>query len=149
MRQRENAHEWKIQPTKFLPPEVERQEILLGSISLLCASATSGLLAWYAVHDGRFLTIYYKPNEYGWLWFFMQIPVIFVWQEYIMYWGHRIYHYPYFYKKFHKMHHAFKYPTAFSVTAIHPLELMSMQMMLLSPTVIFPVHWGKFWKLNF
>lgn len=57
---------------------------------------------------------------------------------------HRIYHKPFLYKKFHKVHHVYKQPTAFSVTAIHPVEIISMQLALASPMVMVPVHWSKF-----
>lgn len=64
-------------------------------------------------------------------------------KDYSTYWMHRIYHYPYLYKKFHKVHHKYVQPTAFSVTAIHPVEIINVQLTLALPMVIIPVHWGK------
>lgn len=78
VKQRDNSQEWKCQPNKFLAPDVERHEILLGSLSLFCVSVLTGIISWYAANDGKYLTIYYKPNEYGWSWFFLQIPVTFI-----------------------------------------------------------------------
>lgn len=78
VRQRDKSHEWKCQPTKFLPPDVERHEIMLGSLSLFCVSILTGFIAWYAANDGKYLTIYYKFDEYGWIWLFLQIPVTFM-----------------------------------------------------------------------
>lgn len=54
-----------------------------------------------------------------------------------------MYHTPFLYKNFHKMHHLYKQPTAFSVTAIHPVEFMHMQMVLISPMFLVPTHWGE------
>lgn len=59
------------------------------------------------------------------------------------YWLHRIYHMPFLYKRFHKLHHRYKQPTAFSVTAIHPVESIHIQLFLASPLILVPVHWCK------
>lgn len=42
------------------------------------------------------------------------------------------------------MHHKYKQPTAFSVTAIHPIEIVHMQLVLFSPVFLMPVHWCKY-----
>lgn len=73
-----------------------------------------------------------------------------IWQQdYATYWTHRFYHLPFFYKNFHKMHHKYKQPTAFSVTAIHPIEIIHMQLVLFSPVFLYPVHWCKLFYFNF
>merc|ERR1712137_1489302 len=73
--------------------------------------------------------------------FFLQFPLIFIWQDYLTYWHHRWYHVPFLYKHFHKLHHTYKQPTAFSVTAIHPVEFVHIQAVLMSPMFLFPTHW--------
>lgn len=143
VRQRDRAEEWKCQPKKFLPPDLERHEILLGSFSLLLGSTISAFIACYIMNGGQ-TTIYYDVHEYGWMWYFISWPFIFVWQDYLTYWHHRLYHIPFLYKNFHKLHHKYKQPTAFSVTAIHPLEFLHMQAVLVSPMMLFPVHWTVF-----
>lgn len=80
MKQRDNSHDWKCQPEKFLPTELEIHELIFGTLSLFVCSSVTGCIAWYAANDGRYMTIYYEPDEYGWLWFFLQIPVVFVYQ---------------------------------------------------------------------
>lgn len=60
------------------------------------------------------------------------------------YWLHRLYHTPWLYKNFHKAHHKYIQPTAFSVTAIHPVEIMHIQLMSYSlPMIVVPCHWCK------
>lgn len=78
-------------------------------------------------------------------------PLQFFPQDYAAYLTHRLYHYPFLYRTFHKMHHKYKQPTAFSVTAIHPVELIHMELVLASPIIFLPVHWSKshFWKSKF
>ncbi|KAG5867749.1 hypothetical protein JTB14_019211 [Gonioctena quinquepunctata] len=65
--------------------------------------------------------------------------------DYWTYWIHRIYHWPFLYKNFHKVHHKYKQPTAFSVTAIHPFEAANIQLLLITPIFLFPVHWAPFY----
>nr|XP_045614083.1 delta(7)-sterol 5(6)-desaturase erg32-like [Procambarus clarkii] len=143
VRQRDRPEEWKCQPNKFMSPELERHEILLGSFSLLLGSTVSSIISCYIMNGGS-STIYYNITQYGWLWYFASWPVVFIWQDYMTYWHHRIYHMPFLYKHFHKLHHKYKQPTAFSVTAIHPFEFLHMQAVLVSPMFLFPVHWTVF-----
>lgn len=80
VRQRDRPHEWKCQPEKFLSPEVERHEIIFGTCSMLLVSTLGATLAWYSVNDGYYATIYYTIDGYGWTWFIIQFPIIFIWQ---------------------------------------------------------------------
>ncbi|CAH0553155.1 unnamed protein product [Brassicogethes aeneus] len=146
VRQRDKAEEWKIQPTKFLSPELERHEILLGSFTLFLNATTSALLACY-ISNGGYSTVYYNFSEYGWLWYILQWPVVFIYMDYVTYWLHRMYHLPCLYKRFHKLHHKYKQPTAFSVTAIHPFEALHIQLTLVVPLFAFPVHWMTFYLI--
>jgi len=140
VRQRDRPEDWKCQPTKWLSPELEMHEIKIGCTSLLLGSLISGFFSCY-VNNGGWTTLYYDISEYGWFWFFAQIPIIFIWQDYLTYWHHRWYHVPFLYKHFHKLHHTYKQPTAFSVTAIHPVEFLHIQAVLMSPMFLFPTHW--------
>ncbi|XP_021700212.1 lathosterol oxidase-like [Aedes aegypti] len=142
---RDKAHEWKCQPEKFLSPELELHEIMVGASSLLIVSILSGVIACYAMNNGSMLTIYYGCSEYGWFWFWFQFVAIFVYQDYTTYWVHRIFHWPWLYKNFHKLHHTYKQPTAFSVTASHPVEIIFTQLVMLIPIVTVPVHWAPFY----
>jgi len=143
VRQRDHPETWKCQPEKWLSPELERHEIMVGSISLVFGSMVSAGLATYILNGG-WSTIYYDASQYGYLYLILQVPLCFIWQDYLTYWHHRIYHTPWLYKNFHKLHHTYKQPTAFSVTAIHPFEFLHMQCVMVSPIFIFPVYWLTF-----
>ena len=41
---------------------------------------------------------------------------------------------------FHKLHHTYKQPTAFSVTAIHPVEFLNIQAVYISPMFTVPMY---------
>lgn len=72
------------------------------------------------------------------------IKTVYVLQDYSTYLLHRLYHTPWLYKKFHKAHHKYVQPTAFSVTAIHPFEIVHTQLMAYCmPLFVFPTHWSK------
>lgn len=143
VRQRDRPEEWKCQPNKWLPAELELHEIKLGSLSLFVGSIISGVTSCY-ISNGGWTAIYYDVSDFGWVWFFLQLPVVFIWQDYWTYWTHRLYHTPFLYKHFHKLHHTYKQPTAFSVTAIHPFEFMNIQAVMMSPMCFIPTHWINF-----
>ena len=65
------------------------------------------------------------------------------------YWLHRLFHMPWLYKNFHKLHHTYKQPTAFSVTAIHPVEFVILQCVYIIPMFTIPLHWSKCLILDF
>lgn len=77
MNRRHRAKEWKIQPNKWLSPELERHEIMVGTMSLLIVGSFSAFLACY-IYNGNPSTVYFQFDEYGWLWFFLQFPIIFL-----------------------------------------------------------------------
>ncbi|XP_023945202.2 lathosterol oxidase-like [Bicyclus anynana] len=146
VRRRHLAHEWKIQPKKWLSPELERHEIMIGTVSLFITGSFSAFLACYIYNENP-STVYYQFDEYGWWWFFLQFPIIFVYTDYTTYILHRLYHTPWLYKRFHKLHHKYKQPTAFSVTAIHPVEIMHVQLTMCLPLFTLPVHWMPFYAV--
>uniref|UniRef100_A0A8D8U009 Probable Delta(7)-sterol 5(6)-desaturase n=1 Tax=Cacopsylla melanoneura TaxID=428564 RepID=A0A8D8U009_9HEMI len=140
---RDKPNEWKCQPTKWLSRELELDEIKVGCLSLLSSNTLSALVVTYIVNGGP-CTVYWTMDEYSWLWWFLQWPVIFIYQDYSTYWNHRLYHTPFLYKNFHKVHHRYKQPTAFSVTAIHPVEMLHIQICLMLPLFVIPVHYVPF-----
>ncbi|CAH0725406.1 unnamed protein product, partial [Brenthis ino] len=145
-RRRHLAHEWKIQPNKWLSPELERHEIIFGVVSLIITNSFSAFLGCYIYNENP-STVYYQFDEYGWLWFVLQFPVMFIYMDYTIYILHRLYHTPWFYRHFHKMHHKYKQPTAFSVTAIHPVELLHLQLTMSLPLFVIPVHWFPYYAI--
>jgi len=140
---RDKPEEWKCQPYHWLPKDLEIHEIVVGAFSLAIGSFISSSVACWVANDG-WSKIYFDPGEHGYLWLILQTPIVFIWQDYITYWGHRFFHWPFLYRNFHKLHHTYKQPTAFSVTAIHPVEFLVFQCVYISPMFIFTVHWVPF-----
>jgi len=142
-RQRDTPEKWKCQPNHWLPFELEIHEMAIGLFSLTIGNVISALVACWILNGG-YTTMYYGMGDKGYLWWFLQWPVIFIYQDYVTYWMHRVYHLPFLYRHFHKLHHTYKQPTAFSVTAIHPVEFVNIQMIYISPTLIMPIHFVPF-----
>ena len=44
-----------------------------------------------------------------------------------------------YFQHFHKLHHTYKQPTAFSVTAIHPVEFLNIQAIYVAPMFTVPM----------
>jgi len=66
------------------------------------------------------------------------------WQLVLEYYWHRMMHLPFFYRRFHKMHHRYKSPQPFDDMYIHPLEAIGYYLILYSPAFIFRLHWVGF-----
>ena len=47
---------------------------------------------------------------------------------------------------FHKLHHTYKQPTAFSVTAIHPVEFLNIQAIYIAPMFLMKIYARKYLK---
>jgi len=137
--QRNNPETWKCQPNKWLSSKEEIHEIIVGWFSLTIGSVLSACLATWVINGG-YTTIYYEFGKYGYIWAVLELPVVFLLTDYITYWCHRIYHLPFLYKHFHKLHHTYKQPTAFSVTAIHPIEFLNIQSIYIMPMFLIPIN---------
>lgn len=55
-----------------------------------------------------------------------------------------MFHSKFLFKHFHSVHHQYTNPTPWSVTAIHPVELIFVQLTLVLPIFLYPVHWRKY-----
>jgi len=137
--QKDNPEDWKCQPNKWLSKKDEIHEILVGLFSLTIGSILSACLATWVINGG-YTSIYYEFGKYGYVWAILETPFVFLLTDYITYWCHRIYHLPFLYKHFHKLHHTYKQPTAFSVTAIHPIEFLNIQAIYIMPMFLIPIN---------
>lgn len=79
VKQRENAKEWKCQPNHWLSPKLELHEITVGFFSLNIGAFISACLACWVMNDG-YSKLYFNISDYGYLWFLLQWPAIFIMQ---------------------------------------------------------------------
>jgi len=55
------------------------------------------------------------------------MAIFILWEDFVIYWGHNIFHQGVLYKKFHKVHHEYTISCAFIGEYIHPFEYMISQ----------------------
>lgn len=136
---RDRSGEWKCQPGKFLTPSKEMHEILIGSFNTFTANCSSAVLTCYLYNGGETM-LYFNVSDYGWLYFIISLPLLFLYEEAAAYYLHRLMHRPFLYKHLHKWHHHYTIPTAFSATAFHPIEWWCFQTVHFLPAFVWPLH---------
>ena len=137
--QRDNPHKWKCQPHRFLTRENEIHEIIVGTANMTIASVGSGFLScWIA--NGNYSSVYFKLDEYGYLYLVLSIPLLFLWVEATAYYAHKLFHTPWLYKNVHKQHHRYHSPTAYSLVAMSPFEMVWLQSYLVIPLFAAPIN---------
>ncbi|MEO0920329.1 MAG: sterol desaturase family protein, partial [Pseudomonadota bacterium] len=84
--------------------------------------------------------LYFEPAQYSWVWFWMQIPLVLLIQDWYFYWMHRIVHLAPFYDRVHKVHHLSTNPSPFSAFAFHPLEAILEIAIIFILALVLPLH---------
>jgi Delta7-sterol 5-desaturase len=138
VRRRDRADEWKCQPRRWAPPRVRRRDVLLGGGNLVLGSILSGLLAAAVAGPANPTAIYF--HGHGLAFTLATTAVYFVAIDGALYWAHRIYHRPALFRLIHRWHHRNTTPTAFTSTAMHPVEFLTYQAITLAPLFVLPVH---------
>jgi len=150
IKRKDKPEEWKCQPYRWLTPENERHEILLGSFNLITGGTLSGCVTAYILNGGPSCTMYFSALEHGWLYLIGSTVLVFLYQDAGAYYLHRLFHIPFLYKHFHKHHHRYHSPTCFSATAIHPVEFLFYQCVFyIVPIFFVPIYSGSYVFLLF
>ena len=71
-----------------------------------------------APHTTRYIDI----HEYGWFYYFLAYPLMFVMHDTYFYFSHRIMHHKKLFPWFHLVHHQSTNPSPWAAYAFHPLE---------------------------
>jgi lathosterol oxidase len=138
-RRRERAAEWKVQPQRWLSPKMARQQLLLGTGNVVLASLLSGIFAGHLAAGGA-SAVYFDLREHGVLASVLATIAYFLLTDVALYWAHRILHRPRLFRLIHRFHHRYTSPTAFTAMAVHPIELLTYQSLMLLPLFVLPVH---------
>jgi lathosterol oxidase len=136
---RHEPETWKCQPRRFLRPEQTRRAVLLGTFNLTLGGCISGVLI-YAIRKGLETPIFFEVADYGWTYTVISTIGYFVLIDALAYYVHRTLHGKFLYRTVHRHHHYFVATSPYVVTALHPVELVSLQFVSLAPIFIFPLH---------
>lgn len=110
----------KIQ-TRFPKNQDYLREIFYSFLTICIFSFVSVVLFVHpqvAPHTTRYLQI----SDYGWTYYFMVYPLMFVMHDTYFYFSHRLMHHKVLFKWFHLVHHKSTNPSPWAAYAFHPLE---------------------------
>ncbi|KAK4245492.1 fatty acid hydroxylase superfamily-domain-containing protein [Corynascus novoguineensis] len=79
-------------------------------------------LPWFLAEVRGHSLLYDKVSDYGVSWMFISTVLFMVWNDFLIYWIHRLEHHPRVYKYIHKPHHKWIVPTPWAALAFHPLD---------------------------
>jgi lathosterol oxidase len=136
---RDRPETWKVQPRRFLSPKMRRHELLLGTANMTMASIASGIFASYLASGGK-SAVYFSVQERGLPYAILGTILYFVLTDCGLYWAHRILHRPLLFRYIHRWHHRYTSPDAFTAMAVHPLEMLTFQSVMLLPLFVLPLH---------
>ena len=86
---------------------------LFNSFRTICVFVALDIVIFDIAKSGILLK-YDDISEYGWLWYWMSIPIAIVLHDTYFYWTHRLMHKKGFYKALHLTHHRSHNPTPFT-----------------------------------
>jgi len=69
-----------------------------------------------------YTTYYTHIEKYGWFYFFVAFPLMFIIHDTYFYWTHRLMHHKKLFKIFHLVHHQSTNPSPWAAYSFHPLE---------------------------
>ncbi|KAL1876436.1 hypothetical protein VTK73DRAFT_9302 [Phialemonium thermophilum] len=104
---------------RFLKNQV-RQEII-SSIKAVPWINIMTLPFFLAEVRGKSL-LYTRVEDYGWAWLGVSAILFTIWNDFTIYWIHRLEHHPLIYKHIHKPHHKWIVPTPWAALAFHPVD---------------------------
>ncbi|XP_052270842.1 uncharacterized protein LOC127871729 isoform X1 [Dreissena polymorpha] len=135
----DKPEQWKCQPTRWLTKPNEWHAFLLGSTNMLIGSVVSGVISCYIMNGGK-CTLYTRSDAYGWAYLLLSAPALFLYNGAVIYYPHRMFHIPFLYRHVHKVHHRYGSPTLYTATAMHTLEFLVYQTLLMLPVFVVPLH---------
>lgn len=110
----------KIQ-TRFPKNQDYLREIFYSFLTICIFSFVSVVLFVHpqvAPHTTRYPQI----SDYGWTYYFMVYPLMFIMHDTYFYFSHRLMHHKVLFKWFHLVHHKSTNPSPWAAYAFHPLE---------------------------
>lgn len=86
--------------------------------------------------------MYFEVSSYGFVYFILSFPLMFLVHETYFYWIHRFMHLPRIFKHIHLVHHKSTNPSPWTSYSFHFIESFLEALILLIIAFTFPVHKG-------
>ncbi|KAG6002883.1 hypothetical protein E4U21_002705 [Claviceps maximensis] len=104
---------------RFLKNQV-RQEIKQSLAAIPCINILT--LPWFLAEVRGKSLLYADVGDYGYAWLLISTVLYVGFNDFTIYWIHRLEHHPRVYKHIHKPHHKWIVPTPWAALAFHPLD---------------------------
>ena len=128
----------RIQPVPFKALILCRE--FLYSLSSFLVFALVGLAAFRLNEAFGIFAIYRTPDQYGWVWFGLSIPVALLVHDFYFYWAHRFMHLPGVFERVHRVHHLSTNPSPLAAFAFHPFEAVIEALGFILILIVVPMH---------
>jgi len=86
------------------------------------------------------ITVYRRPDQFGWAWLLLSLPALLVWHDFYFYVTHRLLHTPWLFRRVHGVHHRSRNPSPFAAYAFHPVEALVNGLVTPLALLAVPVH---------
>ncbi len=143
VKRKDEAEAWKLQPRRWLKPELERWAVRVAFGNLALAGLLSGSFAFY-VMKGGYTTLYFDHSRYPIWWTVVSTVLCFIALEAAAYYTHRWLHNKWMFKHIHRWHHRCIAPNPFTTVTMHPVEFLLFQATAFIPVFTLPVHVASF-----
>jgi Delta7-sterol 5-desaturase len=101
--------------------------------------ATSGIFIYSMAKLGQ-TQIYSDVAERGWAWWWASLALIVVLHDAWFYWTHRLLHRPWWFARFHSVHHQSVHPTPWAAYSFHPVEAVIQALFFVIMVHAVPMH---------
>lgn len=121
------------------PDQIRRE--LGHSMRTVLLFAMSGLFI-YSMFRLGLTQIYTDVASRGWAWWWASLVLITVAHDTWFYWTHRLLHRPWWFARFHAVHHQSVHPTPWAAYSFHPVEALIQSLFYVIAVHSVPMHDG-------
>lgn len=115
-----------------------RREIACSCGALLVFAALGAGIV--ALLTSGHVTIYRRPDQFGWTWLVLSLPALLLWHDFYFYVTHRLLHTRWLFRHVHGVHHRSRNPSPFAAYAFHPVEALVNGLVTPLALLAVPVH---------
>ncbi len=120
------------------------------SIITICIFALVPLTILHVAAIKTHTLFYTDIHQYGWFYFFLAFPLMFIIHDTYFYWTHRLMHHKKLFRWFHLVHHHSTNPSPWAAYSFHPLEAVveaGIFVVFLFTIPIHPLHLAVFFLM--